>query len=349
MGDNIQLVEYDPVWPERYREEIARIVDALPPGVVHRAEHIGSTAVPGMIAKPIVDILIGVDDLESARRAFPPLLERLGFAYWEDNPKKDRLFFVKGLPPNGPRTFHIHVTTLQGEMWDRVLFRDYLRVHPEEVSRYERLKRDLAAQFPEDREAYSDGKTSYHREVVAKARLDPHLSGPMSAADILTFYADMERLGIPIWIDGGWGVDALLGKKTRPHGDLDIAMEQKHVASAVEYLRDKEYREVKRDSAWNFEMADAAGRKIDVHAFVRDMEGHVVEGIEYPDDSLTGCGVIEGKNVRCIAAEFMVRFRVRHEAGDSDVQDVSALCEKFGLEYPPEFQGRGTRETDLIR
>lgn len=173
MADEITLTEYDARWPERYHAELGRIVAALPVGVVQRAEHIGSTAIPGMLAKPVVDILIGVSDLDPARATFPPLLEKLGYAHWGDNPKRDRLFFVKGLPPNGPRTFHLHVAGLQGEMWDRILFRDYLRAHPAEARRYERLKRALAERFAEDREAYSEGKTDYHDEVVAKARRDP--------------------------------------------------------------------------------------------------------------------------------------------------------------------------------
>src|SRR4051794_1338794 len=127
MADDIELVEYDPSWPERYQAELGRIIAALPAGVIQRAEHIGSTAVPGMVAKPVVDILIGVDDLKKARETFPAFLDRLGYAFWSENPKDDRLFFVKGLAPNGPRTFHVHVTSLGAEMWDRVLFRNYLR------------------------------------------------------------------------------------------------------------------------------------------------------------------------------------------------------------------------------
>ncbi len=162
MYDEIALTNYDPAWPGRYEQELDRVAAALPIEILRRAEHIGSTAVPGMLAKPVVDILLGVDSLEDARETFPPILEKLGYAFWEDNPKKDRLFFVKGLPPNGPRTFHIHVTTLDSEMWERVLFRDYLRTHPEEARRYEELKQDLASKYPEDREAYSEGKTVYH-------------------------------------------------------------------------------------------------------------------------------------------------------------------------------------------
>lgn len=168
--DPVELHPYDPASPARYEAELARIRTTLPLATITRAAHIGSTAVPGMFGKPIVDILVAVDSLEHARETFPPILEGLGYAHWADNPKKDRLFFVKGLPPNGPRTFHIHVTTSDSEMWDRVLFRDYLRSNAEEARRYEQLKQDLAAKFPHDREAYSEGKSKYHDSVVAKAR-----------------------------------------------------------------------------------------------------------------------------------------------------------------------------------
>jgi GrpB-like predicted nucleotidyltransferase (UPF0157 family) len=336
--DEIRLVEYDSAWPERYRAEVGRIVAALPDGVVRRAEHIGSTAVPGMIAKPIVDLLIGVSDLEEARVTFPPLLERLGYAFWEANPKKDRLFFVKGLPPNGPRTFHIHVTSLDGEMWDRVLFRDYLRIHADEARRYEQLKRELAAMFPEDREAYSEAKTSYHEGVIAKAKGDPLLNGGMTGAEVVALYSELERMGIRVWIDGGWCVDALLGEQTRPHSDLDIALEQTHVQRAREWLEARGYREVKRDSEWNFEMADAAARKVDFHAFVLGDAGEVAAGIQYPNGSLTGVGVINGYSVRCMSPEWMMTFHSGYPPRERDVRDVQALHKKFRIPLPPEYE-----------
>lgn len=108
-----------------------------------------------------------------------PILEALGYAFWYDNPNCDHLFFVRGLPPNGPRTHHIHMMepgTLRDPksegflFWNRLILRDYLRTHPEEARRYESVKRDLAARFPEDRAAYTDGKTEYVYGVIQKAR-----------------------------------------------------------------------------------------------------------------------------------------------------------------------------------
>ena len=124
-------------------------------------------------------LVIAVRSLPEARAGAVPALEALGYAYWADDPSPDRLFFVKGLPPNGPRTHHVHVVDLSmsqdprlGEFTfaDRLLFRNYLRAHPEEAKRYAALKRGLAAQFTEGREAYTQGKTEYVYGVMQKAR-----------------------------------------------------------------------------------------------------------------------------------------------------------------------------------
>jgi len=131
---------------------------------------LGSTAIPGIVAKPIIDILVAVRSVNDARsRAVVPM-EALGYAYWADNPKRDRLFFVKGLPPSAPhRTHHVHMTEQDSEMWRRLLFRDYLRDHPDEAARYAALKRDLAARHRADREAYAAAKSAYVDRIMSKA------------------------------------------------------------------------------------------------------------------------------------------------------------------------------------
>lgn len=177
--DEIALVEYDPRWPELFTAEAAHIRAALGSDCIGAIEHFGSTAVPGLSAKPVIDMLVGMRSLAVAREKAVPALEALGYAFWYDNPNAAHLFFVKGLPPNGPRTHHIHMIepeTFRDPkneaflFWDRVLFRDYLRSHLDETQRYEVLKRDLAARFPDDREAYTDGKTEYVYGVMQKAR-----------------------------------------------------------------------------------------------------------------------------------------------------------------------------------
>jgi len=177
--DEIEIMTYSPLWPTCFDEEAARLRAALDTSDVVAIEHFGSTAVPGLAAKPIIDILVGVRSLPQARRQAVPALESLGYAFWGDNPDQTHLFFVKGLPPNGPRTHHVHIVEPDAPdaradgrsgFWDRLLFRDYLRAHPEEARRYGALKRDLAHRFRSDREAYTDAKREYVRSVTAKAR-----------------------------------------------------------------------------------------------------------------------------------------------------------------------------------
>lgn len=167
--DDVVLVPYDEQWPRLFAQEAAH-VHYLLGALVTRIEHIGSTAVPGLDAKPIIDLLVGVRALDEAKQQAVPVLEAVGYSYWRDNPNGERMFLVRGLPPNGPRTHHIHMVEPASESWERVLFRDYLRGHPDEAQRYARLKHELAVQFPLDREAYTDGKGEYIAAVLAKAR-----------------------------------------------------------------------------------------------------------------------------------------------------------------------------------
>ena len=168
--DDVEIVDYDPRWPRLFDEEARRLRTVLDPSLIVGLEHFGSTAIPGLSAKPIIDILVAVRSLAAAQATFVEALRGLDYVYWADNPKKDRMFFVKGMPPYGSkRTHHVHVTEPQGAMWQRLVFRDYLRAHPEEAAVYERLKKRLAAEHPTDREAYTDAKTAYVDSVMRKA------------------------------------------------------------------------------------------------------------------------------------------------------------------------------------
>ncbi len=170
MADDIQISDYDPVWPSMFEAEKKRLEEALPSNQVLDIEHFGSTAIPNLPAKPIIDILIAVQDVASARERFVPLLADLDYVFWADNPKTDRLFFVKGMPPYGERrTHHVHVCERPSEQWTRLLFRDYLRTHPDLAQEYAKLKRDLAQAHQHDREAYTDSKGNFVDSVMARA------------------------------------------------------------------------------------------------------------------------------------------------------------------------------------
>jgi lincosamide nucleotidyltransferase A/C/D/E len=165
----------------------------------------------------------------------------------------------------------------------------------------------------------------------------------MEAQTVLSIYNSLEELGVPIWIDGGWGVDALLETQTRDHNDLDIVVEQRHVLHLRDFLKD--YREIKLEIArpHNFVLADPSSNEIDVHVIEIDQVGNGIygppeKGEMYPRASLTGVGKIDGQTVRCISAEWTLKFHSGYELKDKDYRDMSALCTKFNLELPTEYQ-----------
>lgn len=162
----------------------------------------------------------------------------------------------------------------------------------------------------------------------------------MTSRDVIDFYNTCESAGVKVWIDGGWSTDALLGKQLRPHNDLDIAIQWKDVLKLRELLALQGYKQVREDSKWNLVLADSKGHEIDVHAFIYDKNGNIVEGIMYPAESLTGTGIIDNQPVRCISAKYMIEFLAPwiHKWPEKYLGDVSALCEKFGIELPKEYK-----------
>jgi lincosamide nucleotidyltransferase A/C/D/E len=167
----------------------------------------------------------------------------------------------------------------------------------------------------------------------------------MQKQEVIDFYNQLKNIGIKIWIDGGWGVDALLGKQTRPHKDLDIAIQQKDIPKFKELMERQGYKDTKSEDArpHNFILSDDLGHKIDVHVIVLDDKGNgiygPIENVEiYPSASLTGSGTIGGQKVRCISPEWMIKFHSGYELKKKDFQDISALCEKFGINLPEEYQ-----------
>jgi len=166
----------------------------------------------------------------------------------------------------------------------------------------------------------------------------------MIAADVISLYTELENLGITIWIDGGWGVDALLGEQTRPHRDLDIAIQQEDVPRLRQLLQARGYEDIKLEEArpWNFVLGDENGREIDFHVIVIDDRGNGLygpteNGEMYPAASLTGTGSIDGRTVRCISPEWMVKFHSGYKLKEKDYRDVSGLCKKFDIKLPEAF------------
>ena len=166
--DRVALGAYDPRWPALFEAEAERLRIALAGTVDFRLDHFGSTAIPGLAAKPIIDIMVTVADQAAWPRLIEPI-KGLGYVFWADNPRRDRMFFVKGMPPFGTgRTHHVHVRT-PADAHAAILFRDYLRRHPEEASRYAALKRELAERHSTDRDAYTDGKAGFVEDILAES------------------------------------------------------------------------------------------------------------------------------------------------------------------------------------
>jgi GrpB-like predicted nucleotidyltransferase (UPF0157 family) len=166
--DNIELVDYNPDWPKMAANEIAHLKQILPGENILLYEHVGSTAVPGLIAKPIIDIQIAVNSLDLAKDELIKPLEDDHYAYWYENPDQDRMFFVKGMPPHGQRrTHHVHVVEKTSPQWmDKIVFRDYLIAHPDSAKEYAALKRELAGLHAQDREKYTDAKSEFIKRIL---------------------------------------------------------------------------------------------------------------------------------------------------------------------------------------
>jgi GrpB-like predicted nucleotidyltransferase (UPF0157 family) len=174
-AEDITIADYDVRWPERFREERDHLRACLPQDLVGRIEHFGSTAVPGLAAKPIVDMLVEVFDLERTRSEIAPLLESQGYDYtWRPTRGDDTLpfyaWFIKRDPLTRVRTHHIHMVEPHFEHWDSLLFRDSLIESPPIAREYEMLKRELAAAHPRDRAAYTDGKSAFVDRITMAAR-----------------------------------------------------------------------------------------------------------------------------------------------------------------------------------
>lgn len=167
----------------------------------------------------------------------------------------------------------------------------------------------------------------------------------MDAGEVVSIYTTMKSKGVRLFIDGGWGVDALLGKQTRPHGDLDVVIERKNLEAFDQYLRQKGYRDILRGdtSNYNYMLGDEDVKLVDIHVIELDEEGNGLygkekDGIMYPVESLSGKGKIAGQEVDCISPEWVVKFHTGYKLRESDRHDVTAICEKYGIDVPEEYR-----------
>jgi lincosamide nucleotidyltransferase A/C/D/E len=167
----------------------------------------------------------------------------------------------------------------------------------------------------------------------------------MSAADVVALVRLFARSHCAVWIDGGWGVDALLGAQTRQHADLDLALALADVTLAQDLLVGQlSYAIVQDEAPTRLELRDRQDRRVDLHPLVFDAEGNGRQQLQdggwgiYPADGLTGSGVIQGQAVRCLSPQLQLRFHLGYAPDDDDRHDVALLCQRFGLEVPDGYR-----------
>jgi len=165
VADLVRIVPYDPAWPAKFEAERAQLLPVLAPWLAGEIQHVGSTSVPGLGAKAVIDILAEVTGLQESRAAIEPLQ---ALSYWWAPYQEERMnWFCKPSPEH--RTHHLHLVVPGSEAWrEELAFRDALRAEPETARAYEELKRRLADEHDTDREAYTVAKTEFVESVLAR-------------------------------------------------------------------------------------------------------------------------------------------------------------------------------------
>jgi GrpB-like predicted nucleotidyltransferase (UPF0157 family) len=160
----VRIVPYDPLWPAEFDAEAARIERACS-DLPLKVEHIGSTSVFGLSARPVIDILLGIPP-KAQRGPYIAALVQLGYEHLGAHGVPGRDYFRRA----SPRTHHVNMVSWSGALWrDHVLFRDYLRIHPEVAQEYAALKRELAATLPDDARRYNEEKGPFINAVLRRA------------------------------------------------------------------------------------------------------------------------------------------------------------------------------------
>ncbi len=174
VQEKVDIVPYNPDWPRMFLLEKNHLISCLPDTIIKRIEHFGSTAIPRMSAKPIIDILAEVTSLDETKKIIVPILTDQGYEYfwrpsWGDDVPPFYAWFIKR-DQNGQRTHHIHMIEHHFEHWDRLFFRDYLIEHPDVAKEYEKVKINLAKSYTNDRAAYTQSKTEFIVKITQLAK-----------------------------------------------------------------------------------------------------------------------------------------------------------------------------------
>jgi len=163
----VNLLFYNSKWKELYKREEELLYSSIGNYVLD-IQHIGSTSIPGILAKPIIDIAVGLKSLDLVKKIIKPL-KSIGYQYLGEKGVTNRHFFVKGIEKN--RTHYLHVEKLGSKNWkNHILFRDYLLKNKEAAKEYSQLKRELALKYKNDRDAYLTEKESFIQKIIKRAK-----------------------------------------------------------------------------------------------------------------------------------------------------------------------------------
>ena len=185
-----------------------------------------------------------------------------------------------------------------------------------------------------------------------------------AAEDVIEIYAGLLAKGVQVWLDGGWGIDALLGRQTRPHKDFDAIAVFEDLPVLTRFLSERgfELKLIWEENRWEpcpepptlvgrerpaveaataFVLEDGSGRELDFHVMRFDEHGRLTPaweaGLVFPPEAFAGVGTIGGKRVRCLSAEMQMRTHTGYALKESDVHDLRLLHERFGVDYPEEI------------
>ena len=164
--DDVELVNYESHWDTLFKQKSDELQQLLGSDIALRIEHYGSTSIPGMIAKPIIDIMVQIPSFKAAHHHAIHKLCGPTCEYWQYS---NHMTFIMRSSPNGKRCFHIHMAPEGHPIWDGLAFRDYLRTHDDEARHYAELKRHLAQGYASDRERYTLAKSEFVSDITRKA------------------------------------------------------------------------------------------------------------------------------------------------------------------------------------
>ncbi len=250
--DPVVLKRYDPAWPAAFEAECSQIWRALgrlvDGGILEDLAHMGSTSVPGLLAKPTIDIMGRVHPYPPPGEAIRAL-EAIGFTHHGEYGLPGRTYFTKGR-----HDVHLHLVSFEsGHLERHVVFRDYLRANAPARERYAELKADLAERFHDDRRAYQAGKTELITSLVHEA-FAWHLekTGFTPIERLSSALADLPDDGS--WaVSSGWALDLHLGEPTRYHDDVDIE---------IDTGRQSDVQRVLREGGWRLDQVLDGGRYV---------------------------------------------------------------------------------------